>query len=75
MGTRSANIVVCPKCGAYTHVKRQRAARRQRDIIDLLWDYLPKHEQHSDRRLTGWGYKSKQGLIASVISAASEDKQ
>lgn len=38
----------------------------EQDIIDAFWDSLPKVPGHSDRRMTGWGSKTKIGLIATV---------
>lgn len=35
-------------------------------IIDLLWDSLPDDPEHSDRKQTGWGTKTRQGLIACI---------
>jgi hypothetical protein len=40
------------------------------DIIALLWDYLKRDPEHKDRRQTGWGTKTKAGLVASVRRAA-----
>ena len=36
-------------------------------LIDLLWDYLKKDPEHKDRRQTGFGTKTKIGLVASII--------
>ena len=36
------------------------------DVIDALWHSLPKVAGHPDRRMTGWGSKTKIGLIATV---------
>lgn len=38
----------------------------EHQIIDLLWDSLKRDPEHKDRRQTGWGSKTKQGLIASL---------
>ncbi len=35
---------------------------QQSAIVELLWDYLKKDPEHKDRRQTGWGTKTKQGL-------------
>lgn len=35
-------------------------------VIDLLWDSLKRDPEHADRRQTGWGTKTKVGLIACV---------
>ena len=38
----------------------------ERDIIDCLWHYLEKVPGHADRRQTGWGSKTRWGLILTV---------
>ncbi len=40
-------------------------------VIDLLWDSLKKDPEHKDRRQTGWGTKTKIGLIACVARIAA----
>ena len=35
-------------------------------VIDLLWDSLKRDPEHKDRRQTGWGTKTKVGLLASL---------
>lgn len=35
-------------------------------VIDLLWDSLKSDSQHKDRKQTGWGTKTKQGLISCI---------
>ncbi len=47
----------------------QRAA-----LIGLLWDYLKKDREHKDRRHTGFGTKTKQGLTASIERVIDEFK-
>lgn len=37
---------------------------QQKMIVDLLWDSLKRDPEHKDRRQTGWGTKTQQGLIA-----------
>ena len=37
---------------------------RAETIFDLLWDYLKRDPDHKDRRQTGWGTKTKVGLVA-----------
>lgn len=39
---------------------------RAASIVGLLWDYLKRDQTHSDRRQTGWGTKTKQGLVACI---------
>ena len=38
----------------------------EQDVIDAFWDALPKVLAHPDRRYTGWGSKTKVGLVATV---------
>jgi len=35
-------------------------------LITLLWDSMKKDPEHKDRRQTGWGTKTKEGLCACV---------
>lgn len=32
-------------------------------VIDLLWQSLKRDSEHADRRQTGWGTKTKEGLV------------
>ena len=42
-------------------------------IIELLWDYLEaKNPEHKDQKLTGWGTKTKQGLVACIERIGKE---
>ncbi len=41
--------------------------------LELLWDHLPKDPEHKDRRQTGWGTKTKVGLIGCLERVATED--
>lgn len=43
-----------------------RMSASEHQIIALLWDSLKRDPEHKDRRQTGWGSKTKQGLIASL---------
>jgi hypothetical protein len=38
--------------------------KREQEICDLLWDSLARDPEHPDRRCTGWGTKTKKGLVA-----------
>ena len=38
-------------------------------VAALLWDYLKRDPDHEDRRQTGYGTKTKQGLALSVARA------
>jgi len=47
---------------------------KQRDAIyELLWDYLKRDYEHSDRKQTGWGTKTFEGLVACIERIAEED--
>lgn len=46
----------------------------QRDeLIELLWESLKRDREHTDRRQTGWGTKTKLGLIACVERIVNDD--
>lgn len=40
--------------------------KQEQELLELLWDYMKKDPAHKDRVRTGWGTKTKQGLVASV---------
>jgi hypothetical protein len=42
-------------------------------LFELLWDHLPKDSEHKDRRHTGWGTKTKVGLIACIDRIVGEE--
>lgn len=42
--------------------------------LELLWDHLPKDREHKDRRQTGWGTKTKVGLIACLERIATDSE-
>ena len=35
-------------------------------VVELLWDSLKKDPEHKDRRKTGYGTKTQDGLVASI---------
>jgi len=37
-------------------------------LIDLLWDHLKKDPTNSERVQTGWGNKTKEGLVECIKS-------
>jgi len=39
---------------------------QKKAVIELLWDYLKRDSEHKDRRHTGWGTKTKEGLSACI---------
>jgi len=41
-------------------------------LIMLLWDNLAKVKSHKDRRMTAWGSKTQEGLIASIECIVEE---
>ena len=44
-------------------------------IVELLWNSLKRVPNHPDRRQTGVGSKTKQGLIASILRAIVENSK
>jgi hypothetical protein len=50
------------------------AEPKEHPIVTLLWDSLKRDPEHKDRRVTGWGTKTKVGLIASCRAALIEEK-
>jgi hypothetical protein len=57
-----------------TQDKTTKAGERtqmEREVTELLWDYLPKDPEHKDRRKTGWGTKTKIGLVACIERIAA----
>ena len=42
---------------------------QEEELLSLLWDYLLCDPEHRDRVLTGWGTKTKQGLILCIKQA------
>lgn len=47
--------------------------KREQALVDLLWDYLKKDPEHKDRRWTGFGTKTKVGLVASIDNINKEN--
>lgn len=41
-------------------------------ILDLLWDTLRNDPEHKDRKQTGWGTKTKAGLILCIERICEE---
>ena len=44
-------------------------------IVDLLWDYLKKDPDHKDWRMTGFGSKTKLGLVRSIRYVVLGDEE
>ena len=42
-------------------------------LFELLWDSLKKDPEHKDRRQTGWGTKTKIGLVACIDRIVGEE--
>jgi hypothetical protein len=60
-----------PDCGALCHLIQSgktttapEPSKQGEQIVELLWDSLKRDPDHKDRRQTGWGTKTKFGLIA-----------
>lgn len=47
---------------------------RGNQIIELLWDYMKKDRMYIDRVHTGWGTKTKVGLL-NCIDRIMEEKE
>ena len=45
---------------------------QQQKIVGLLWDFLKRDSEHKDRRQTGWGTKTKRGLVLCIERIISE---
>jgi hypothetical protein len=45
-------------------IEKLTEAERHEAIVQLLWESLKRDPEHKDRRQTGWGTKTKQGLVA-----------
>jgi hypothetical protein len=39
---------------------------REKQLVELLWNYMKRDPEHKDRVQTGWGTKTQVGLIACV---------
>ena len=50
-------------------------SKQEAELLDLLWDYLLCDPDHRDRVLTGWGTKTKGGLLASIKRALEVDHE
>lgn len=53
-------------------VRTRELNAREKELVRLLWDYLPKDKEHKDRRKTAWGTKTQVGLcniIAFIMDA------
>lgn len=48
-------------------------AKQEKAIIDLLWSSMKRDREHSDRVQTGWGTKSKAGLVVCIERIMRED--
>ena len=46
---------------------------QEKAILDLLWDNMKRDPEHLDRVRTGWGTKTKQGLVACIQRIVSGD--
>jgi len=41
-------------------------AQQQTELFELLWDSLQNAPKHKNVKRTGWGFKSKTGLVACI---------
>lgn len=48
--------------------------KQQDAVIELLWDSLKRDPEHKDRRKTGYGTKTKEGLIACLAHIFIEEE-
>jgi len=63
----------CPECGSCAHLTDEGIALQQgktlytdAQIAAVFWDYLPRDPENKDRRQTGYGTKTQQGLAATI---------
>ena len=47
----------------------------EQELIDLLWDYLKRDPEHRNRRKTGFGTKTKVGLVNSIAWIMDEKRR
>ncbi len=50
-----------------------REEKIEEQLIDLLWAYMKRDPQNKDRVQTGYGTKTKDGLVASVRRIVDEE--
>lgn len=58
------------------HNKRWRKGMsevKRRILLEFLWNFMKRDPIHKDRVLTGWGSKTRQGLVASIESIVEGD--
>jgi hypothetical protein len=48
--------------------------KQEEMVIEMLWDSLRRDPEYRDRRQTGWGTKTKEGLIACIRRIGYEGK-
>lgn len=48
-------------------------AERRQALIELLWDSMKRDKEHKDCVRTGWGTKTKTGLVASIERIFSDN--
>ncbi len=48
--------------------------KKQQDaVLELLWDSMKRDPENRDRVRTGWGTKTKEGLVACIERIARGD--
>ena len=46
---------------------------QESQILELLWDSMKRDPEHKDRVRTGWGTKTKTGLVACIERIMREE--
>ena len=46
---------------------------KQSELLQLLWEYMRKDREHPGRVHTGYGTKTKEGLLRSINTIMTED--
>lgn len=47
-------------------------AHQQEQLLGLLWESMKRDPEHKDRVRTGWGTKTKEGLLRSINAIFKE---
>jgi hypothetical protein len=66
IATLRLEIVALEPEGEAGGAEQKEFTTRDLEILDLLWDSLKRDPEHKDRRQTGWGTKTRVGLIACI---------
>jgi hypothetical protein len=60
------------KTAAPPHGGEQQGGYGNHPVVEMLWDSLKRDPSNKDRVQTGWGTKTKQGLVLSVARALKD---